>query len=249
MNLDEIIAEADGVAMDRGDLSMELPSEKTFLAQKLVIHKSNMAGKPVIMMTQMLETMKCRPRPTGAEVSDVANAVLDGTDCVMLASETADGLYPVKAVEVLAKVCLEAESCIDYPALFNSLHAVTPGPVTVPEAICCSAVETAEGTNAKLIVALTETGHTARLLAKYRPRTMILALASSDITVSQLSLIRGVVPVKVDSFRGTESVINKALATGKVWGYLSRGDVVVAVHGLMEEVAGHTNLLKVVVCP
>lgn len=249
INFDEILAECDGVMIARGDLGMEIPLEKVFLAQKMMIAKCNLAGKPVIVATQMLESMINAPRPTRAEVSDVANAVLDGCDCVMLSGESANGLFPVNAVEVLAKTCLEAESCLNYPALYNAIHAAVPSPLSVPEAVCCSAVETAEDTGAALIVALTETGHTARLLAKYKPRQIILAISASDINMSQLSCVRGVVPVKVDSFQGTESVINKALSAGKERGFIKTGDVVVCVHGIMEEVAGHTNLMKVVTCP
>eukprot|EP01054_Gregarina_sp_Poly1_P005254 Gregarina_sp_Poly_1__5253@NODE_2785_length_1719_cov_1360_739709_g1670_i1_p1_GENE_NODE_2785_length_1719_cov_1360_739709_g1670_i1NODE_2785_length_1719_cov_1360_739709_g1670_i1_p1_ORF_typecomplete_len516_score79_72PK/PF00224_21/1_6e146PK_C/PF02887_16/3_2e03PK_C/PF02887_16/5_9e30HpcH_HpaI/PF03328_14/1_1e03HpcH_HpaI/PF03328_14/0_00043_NODE_2785_length_1719_cov_1360_739709_g1670_i11231670 len=249
INFDEILRECDGVMIARGDMGMEIPLEKVFLAQKMMIAKCNVAGKPVIVATQMLESMINAPRPTRAEASDVANAVLDGCDCVMLSGESANGAFPINAVEMLTKTALEAESCLDIRKVFGAIHQAVSFPVSVPEAVCCSAVETGEDTNASLIVALTETGHTARLLAKYRPRQLILALAASDIVVSQLAFVRGVQAVKVDSFQGTDSVINKAINAGKERGLLKSGDVVVVVHGIMEEVSGHTNLMKVLSCP
>lgn len=249
INFDEILRECDAIMVARGDMGMEIPLEKVFLAQKMMIAKCNVAGKPIIVATQMLESMITAPRPTRAEVSDVANAILDGADCVMLSGESANGAFPLNAVDVLARTCLEAESCMDYPTWFRAIHEATPGPLTVPEAVCCSAVEAAEDTNASLIIALTETGHTARLIAKYKPKRLILAVAASDIVIAQLACVRGVVPVKVESFQGTESVIQKAVAAGKERGYIKTDDVVVAVHGIMEEVAGHTNLMKIVHCP
>eukprot|EP01055_Gregarina_sp_Pseudo9_P002050 Gregarina_sp_Pseudo_9__2049@NODE_241_length_3460_cov_2697_985092_g225_i0_p2_GENE_NODE_241_length_3460_cov_2697_985092_g225_i0NODE_241_length_3460_cov_2697_985092_g225_i0_p2_ORF_typecomplete_len516_score88_79PK/PF00224_21/9_8e146PK_C/PF02887_16/8_8e03PK_C/PF02887_16/3_8e28HpcH_HpaI/PF03328_14/1_6e03HpcH_HpaI/PF03328_14/0_0004_NODE_241_length_3460_cov_2697_985092_g225_i0841631 len=249
INFDEILRECDGVMIARGDMGMEIPLEKVFLAQKMMVAKCNVAGKPVIVATQMLESMINAPRPTRAEASDVANAVLDGCDCVMLSGESANGAFPINAVEMLSKTALEAESCQEYSRVFTAIHQSIALPMSVPEAVCCSAVETAEDTNATLIVALTETGHTARLLAKYRPRQLILALVASDIVVAQLAYVRGVQAVKIDSFQGTDSVIAKAIATGKERSYVKSGDVIVAVHGIMEEVAGHTNLMKVLTCP
>jgi len=248
LNFDEILAECDGVMVARGDMGMEIPLEKVFLAQKMMIAKCNLAGKPVITATQMLESMIKAPRPTRAEVSDVANAVLDGTDCVMLSGESANGSFPVSAVEVLARTCLEAEACLDYPSLFHAIHEAVPRPVSVPEAVCCSAVETAEDVNASLIIALTETGLTAKLIAKYRPRQLILALSSSD-AAAQLACVRGVISRQVPSFQGTDNVVADAMSDAKAFGLVHSGDSVVVVHGIMEEVAGHTNLMKVVAVP
>ncbi|EZG42626.1 pyruvate kinase [Gregarina niphandrodes] len=162
----------------RGDMGMEIPLEKVFLAQKMIISKCNLAGKPVIVATQMLESMINAPRPTRAEVSDVANAVLDGADAVMLSGESANGQFPVNAVRMLANTALEAESCLDYKALYKAIHSsvMAKGPVGVSEAIAASAVESAEDVNASVIVALTQTGYTARLLAKFKPRQMIIAV-------------------------------------------------------------------------
>jgi len=246
LNFDEILAESDGIMVARGDLGMEIPPEKVFLAQKMMIAKCNVAGKPVITATQMLESMTKNPRPTRAEVTDVANAVLDGTDCVMLSGETAGGQFPLQSVQVMAKVCLEAESCIDYPALYRAIHAAVPRPVSTPEAVACAAVETAEDVGATLILALTETGFTARLIAKYRPSQMILALSASDSAIRHLQVHRGVVTMHVPSFQGTDNVIRSAMQEAKELGLIEKGDLVVVVHGTKEEVAGGSNLMKVV---
>ncbi|CEL92797.1 unnamed protein product [Vitrella brassicaformis CCMP3155] len=246
MNFDAILAECDGVMVARGDLGMEIPPEKVFLAQKMMIAKCNVAGKPIITATQMLESMTKNPRPTRAEVTDVANAVLDGTDAVMLSGETAGGDFPLEAVQTMAKVCLESESCIDYPALFRALHMSVVRPVTTPEAVCSAAVETATDIEASLIIALTETGYTARLIAKYRPPQLVLALSASESTVKHLQVHRGCLCLKVPSFQGTDHVIRNALEAAKEMGLVVPGNSVVAVHGMKEEVAGSSNLMKVV---
>ncbi|KAF8817953.1 pyruvate kinase PyK1 [Cardiosporidium cionae] len=247
LNFNEILAEADGIMVARGDLGMEIPAEKVFLAQKMMIAKCNVAGKPVITATQMLESMTKNPRSTRAEAADVANAVLDGTDCVMLSGETASGLFPVEAVSVMAKICLEAEACIDYSQLYTAMVKAVPTPISTQEAVARAAVETAESINAALILALTETGYTAHLIAKYRPQQWIFALSASEYTVRNLVLHRGIFTYQVPSFQGTDHVIRNALEAAKALELVVPGDSVVAVHGIKEEIAGSSNLLKVVV--
>jgi len=248
-NFDAIVEASDGIMVARGDLGMEIPPEKVFLAQKMMIAKCNLKGKPVITATQMLESMVNLPRPTRAEASDVANAVLDGTDCVMLSGETAAGQFPLNAVTVMRRICEEAEAALDYESLYLSTREGVirgQGMVSPVESVCSSAVKAAIDSDCRLIIALTETGHTARLLAKYRPRAPIFAITASETTARQLLCVRGVVPMHTASFVGTDSVIQKALAQAKSDGMVNAGDFVVAVHGQKEECPGHANLMKIV---
>merc|ERR1712039_847367 len=248
-NFDAITEESDGIMVARGDLGMEIPPEKVFLAQKMMIARCNMVGKPVVTATQMLESMTGLPRPTRAEASDVANSVLDGTDCVMLSGETAAGKFPLNAVTIMRRICEEAEAVTDYDSLYLSLRLATLDKfqaMTPVESVCSSAVKATVDSNCPLIVALTETGHTARMIAKYRPKATILAISASESTVRQLMCVRGVVPMHTASFVGTDSVIQKALVRAKADGMAKAGDAVVAIHGQREECPGHSNLLKMV---
>merc|ERR1719394_1658286 len=251
-NIDDIIDASDGIMVARGDLGMEIPPEKVFLAQKMIIAKCNIVGKPVVTATQMLESMTGLPRPTRAEASDVANAVLDGTDCVMLSGETAGGKFPINAVTIMRRICEEAEAVIDYESLYLGLRMGTLKKfqaMTAVESVCSSAVKATIDAGCPLIVVLTETGHTARAIAKYRPKAPILAICASETTIRQLNLVRGVTPMLTASFVGTDSVIAKALDQAKAYGMVKPGDCVVAVHGQKEECAGQSNLMKMVVCP
>merc|ERR1712166_1266120 len=158
-NYDEIVAVTDGIMVARGDLGMEIPPEKVFIAQKWMIEKANIAAKPVVTATQMLESMIKTPRPTRAEASDVANAVLDGTDCVMLSGECANGDYPINAVSIMSKICVEAEKTINYKRIFADIKSYTPSPVSTAEAVAsalCSAV--LDQSDISLIIVLTESG-------------------------------------------------------------------------------------------
>lgn len=250
-NFDEIVKISDGIMVARGDLGMEIPPENVFVAQKMMITKCNLAGKPVITATQMLESMCGAPRPTRAEASDVANAVLDGTDCVMLSGETAAGGYPLDACTIMRKICQTTEEILDYGSLYlnTRLQVMAKGPMSPVEGVCSSAVKAAIDCEAKLIVALTETGATAVILAKYRPKAQILAITASETTQRHLHISRGVVPMLTASFVGTDSVIAKALKQAKEWGMVTTGDCVVAVHGTKEECPGSSTLMKMIVVP
>lgn len=250
--IDEIIDESDGIMVARGDLGMEIPAENVFLAQKMIIAKCNVKGKPVITATQMLESMTSLPRPTRAEASDVANSVLDGTDAVMLSGETAAGSFPNEAVDTMRRIVMEAEQFINYQALYANLRVSVMNQFTkIPsvEAVASSVVQTVVESNAPLIIALTETGHTALMIAKYRPACPILAVSASETTLRQLCYVRGIVPMLTASFVGTDSVITKAITKAKEDGMVKSGDMVVAVHGTREESAGNSNLMKMVTVP
>lgn len=248
-NFDDILANSDAFMVARGDLGMEIPIEKIFLAQKVMIYKCNIQGKPVVTATQMLESMIKSPRPTRAEATDVANAVLDGTDCVMLSGETAAGAYPEVAVRTMAKICVEAESTLDYGDVFKRIMQHSPVPMSPLESLASSAVKTANSATAALILVLTRGGSTARLVAKYRPGMPILSVvvpeiktdsfdwSCSDETPARHSLIvRGLVPVlsagsaRASDAETIEEALLFALEHAKSKGMCKHGDSVVALH-------------------
>lgn len=259
-NFDDILANSDAFMVARGDLGMEIPIEKIFLAQKVMIYKCNIQGKPVVTATQMLESMIKSPRPTRAEATDVANAVLDGTDCVMLSGETAAGAYPDLAVGTMAKICIEAESTIDYPDVFKRIMANAPVPMSPLESLASSAVRTANSAKAALILVLTRGGSTAKLVAKYRPGMPILSVVvpeiktdsfdwtCSDESPARHSLIfRGLVPVlhagsaRASHEESTEEALYFALQHAKTKGLCKEGDSVVALHRV-----GTASVIKIV---
>ncbi|CAL1695283.1 unnamed protein product [Somion occarium] len=256
-NFDEILKETDGVMVARGDLGIEIPASQVFYAQKMMIAKCNMAGKPVIVATQMLESMTYNPRPTRAEVSDVANAVLDGADCVMLSGETAKGSYPVQSVLMMAETCLLAEAAICYPPLFDELRGVTPRPTETVETVAIAAVAAAAEQNASAIVVLSTSGNTARLLSKYRPSTPIITVTRNQQTCRQLNLHRGCYPFWYPEPRGIEphqwqtdvdNRIRFGLRNALKLNLIKTGTTVVAVQGWKGGL-GHTNTLRILSVP
>lgn len=245
-NYDEILAKTDGIMVARGDLGMEIPIEKVFIAQKMMISRANLAGKPVVTATQMLESMITNPRPTRAECADVANAVLDGTDCVMLSGETANGDFPVDAVVMMRNTCVEAESVIDYDVSHDNMkHKMLNKEISAAEAIASSAVKTAKDVRAKALIILTETGTTARLIAKYRPHCPTLAITSVAATARQVNgFVSDCRSLLVDSMSDTDTLITLGLDWVRSNNIAARGDLVVCVFGSSEK-AGSTNLLRV----
>ena len=224
---------------------MEIPPEKVFIAQKWMIEKANLQGKPVITATQMLESMIKAPRPTRAEASDVANAVLDGTDCVMLSGETANGDYPLNAVTIMAKICVEAEKMIDYKRLYNDLKLYSSGALPTAEAVASAAVSTVLDLNIDLIIVLTDTGKIARYVAKYRPPVPILACSVNQSVVRQMNLSRGVIGYKIPSFEDTDNLLQLVIKTAKEMNLCKQGHKVITIHGTAEETPDESNIMKI----
>ncbi|KAI8073100.1 pyruvate kinase [Gongronella butleri] len=253
-NFDEILAETDGIMIARGDLGIEIPCERVFIAQKMMIAKCNLAGKPVACATQMLESMTYNPRPTRAEVSDVANAILDGADLVMLSGETAKGAYPVEAVKTMAATCSLAESVLCYPHLFNELRQLTPWPTETTETVACAAVSAAAEHNAGAIIVLSKSGTTARLVAKYRPTQPIVVVTRNAQTARQSHLSRGVFPFVYNEQpdpvwdKDVENRIRWGIIQGKKDGLLKPNDSVVVVQGWKGGL-GNTNTIRLLIAP
>ncbi|KAJ3404293.1 pyruvate kinase [Chytriomyces confervae] len=247
-NFDEILDVSDGIMVARGDLGVEVPVEQVARYQKMMIRKCNAAGKPVVTATQMLESMIVNPRPTRAEATDVANAVLDGSDCVMLSGETAKGSFPILAVEMMSKICREAEADINYSELYPQLRRQLVLPISISEAVASSAVKTSWDVHAALIIVLTQTGNTAQAICKYRPIAPVLAVTSSDQVARQCQVLRGIYPFVVDSMDGTDNIIHRAMLWGVKMGMARRGDPVVVTSGYLEAVTGSTNIMRVVKC-
>ncbi len=244
-HFEAILEAADGIMVARGDLGVEIDPEKVPLIQKRIIHLCNQAGKPVITATQMLESMVNSPRPTRAETSDVANAILDGTDAVMLSAETASGKYPVEAVAMMERIALDVETD---PHLRQKMFMPLPevaGWRSLPEAIAQAACRVAESLGAKAILAFTQTGKTATLVSKYRPAVPIYAVTPSQPARRRLALYRGVRSLRVDIEGSTEAQIDAVEASVLDSGLLQRGDVVVITMGSPVSAPGTTNLMKV----
>ncbi|WED26330.1 pyruvate kinase PykF [Vibrio sp. DW001] len=239
-NFDAILAASDGIMVARGDLGVEIPAEEVIFAQKMMIEKCNRARKTVITATQMLDSMINNPRPTRAEAGDVANAVMDGTDAVMLSGETAKGKYPVEAVTIMAQICNRTDRVLK-AELGDRLDSPR---LRITEAVCKGAVDTAEKLAAPLIVVATDGGKSARSVRKYFPTANILALTTNKKTAAQLVLTKGVRPVVVDSIANTDEfyVNGKELALNTGLG--KKGDIVVMVSGALVA-SGTTNTASV----
>mmetsp|Transcript_8070 Transcript_8070/g.9202 ORF Transcript_8070/g.9202 Transcript_8070/m.9202 type:complete len:503 (-) Transcript_8070:41-1549(-) len=244
-NYDDILDASDGIMVARGDLGMEILPEKVFLAQKWMVDKANLAGKPVITATQMLESMINNPRPTRAEASDVANAVLDGSDCVMLSGETAGGNYPLESVNIMARIASEAELMFDYERLYNDIRNHCPSPTLTAESIAAACASAALSQNIEIIIVLTDTGRIARLVAKYRPKQVILACSVSAHIVRQMNLSRGAKGFKVPSFQGTDHLLQVVIKAAKDLGLCKSGSKAITIHGTQEESPDESNVMEI----
>ena len=242
-NIDEIIQASDGIMVARGDLGVEIPPEEVPLAQKMLIRKCNEAGKPVITATQMLDSMIRNARPTRAEVTDVSNAIFEGTDCVMLSGETAVGKYPVKAVQVMDKIARRMEMAIDYQALLTTKLAMTRNKVA--EAICAAACQTTLDLNVNVILCSTRSGTTARQMSRFRPKATILALSPDPEVVRQLTLSWGVYALQVNEADTIEEMLAQAVTEAKARGLVSSGEITPIVAGVSVGKSGSTNLIQI----
>jgi pyruvate kinase len=207
--------------------------------QKMMIRKANRLGKPVITATQMLRSMVQNPRPSRAEVADIANAVLDGTDALMLSEESAVGSYPIQSVKTMAQVALETESILEPRSQFEGIAR------SVPEAISHAAVSLARDLQVKAFLIPTTSGSTVRMIARYRPAQPIIAISPEPNTVKALCLVWGVHPVLVPAYRSTDAMVRLAQAKARSLGYVKRGDLVAITAGLPLHKAGTTNLITV----
>ena len=241
-NLDEILQVSDGLMVARGDLGVEIPTEDIPIVQKQMIKKCNALGKPVITATQMLDSMMRNPRPTRAEVTDVANAIYDGTDAIMLSGETAAGKYPVEAVKVMAAIAKRIEETLDYDTILRSKGLNN---TNVTDAISYATCTTAKSLTASGIVTSTSSGYTARMVSKFRPKTPIIAATPNERTSRQLSLSWGVYTVMCEQAENTDDLIDNSIEASKNEGYIHEGELVVITTGVPTGVSGTTNLIKV----
>jgi pyruvate kinase len=238
-HLDGILQNVDGIMVARGDLGLEIAQERIPAMQKMMIREANLLGKPVITATQMLRSMVWNPRPTRAEVADIANAILDGTDALMLSEETAAGDYPLQAVKVMAQVAEETETILEPRQRFSGLKK------TVPEAISLGAISLARDLQVKAFLIPTTSGSTARLIARYRPQQPIIAVSPEPQTVKNLCLVWGVYPVLIKGFKSTDEMVRSLQTKALELGFVKRGDLVAITAGLPLHQAGTTNMITV----
>ncbi|NLE96047.1 MAG: pyruvate kinase [Dehalococcoidia bacterium] len=242
-NIDEIIDAADIVMVARGDLGVEVPLRRVPIEQKRIVAKCNAIGKPVIVATQMLESMVFSPRPTRAEASDVANAIFDGADAVMLSEETATGGYPVQAAGTMAAIAVEAAGALPYHTFLSEKEGdAVPQP---DDAISFAAVHIAEQIGANAILAFTTSGSTAMRVAKYRPKCPVLAITTSERVLRRLALVWGLTPVLTEEYQSMEELYAKGSDLARMSGVAQPGDIVVMTAGIPFAVAGNTNILKI----
>ncbi len=241
-NLDEILKVSDGIMVARGDLGVEIPTEDIPVVQKMMIKKCNELAKPVITATQMLDSMMRNPRPTRAEVTDVANAIYDGTDAIMLSGETAAGKYPVESVKIMATIAKRTEQTLDYN---NLLNQNSKNNSTVTDAISHATCSTAVDLDASAIITSTSSGHTARMVSKFRPKCPIVATTNDEKVMRRLALTWGVYSIKSADSKNTDEVIENSIEAARSANYINNGELVVITAGVPVGISGTTNLIKV----
>lgn len=242
-NIDEIIKVSDAIMIARGDLGVETPIEHIPVIQKMIIEKCNLTEVPVITATQMLDSMIVNPRPTRAEVSDVANAVLDGTDAIMLSGETAAGAHPVEAVKVMMQIATASEDSIDYDQMFKKISKVQDHNIT--NAVSYASCSTARYLGAKAIICPTYSGRTAKLISMFRPSIPIIATTSNIKTQRQMQLYWGVIPILMKVETSSDVLFYKSVELSKSMKLVKPNDIVVLTAGVPLGVAGTTNLMKI----
>ncbi len=243
-NIDEIIEVSDGIMVARGDLGVEIPAEEVPIVQKMIIKRCNQVGKPVITATQMLDSMIRNPRPTRAEATDVANAIFDGTDAIMLSGETAAGKYPVESVKTMASIATTTENALDYKSLLRTKTAeISQYGVTF--SVSHATVNTAMELEASAIITATNSGFTARKVAMFRPQAPIIAATYSQEVRRKLTLVFGVESLLMEEANTTDEIFEEALRVAQDFGHVEPGDLVVITAGVPVGISGTTNLMKV----
>ena len=242
-NIEEILKASDGIMVARGDLGVEVEADEIPLIQKLLIKKCNIAGKPVITATQMLDSMMRNPRPTRAEVTDVANAILDGSSATMLSGETAAGKYPIESVKMMHRIAITTEESLDYSELLRSTASMTQ--LSTTNAIGKATCTTAQDLEAAAIIASTQSGYTSKAISKFRPKAPIIAVTTTETVRRKLALEWGVYPVLAPQSHTTDEVIDYAINAAMDNKYVREGDLVLITAGIPVGLAGTTNMMKV----
>ncbi|MBP0724046.1 pyruvate kinase [Bacillus sp. RG28] len=242
-NIDEILEVSDGLMVARGDMGVEIPPEEVPLVQKSLIKKCNVLGKPVITATQMLDSMQRNPRPTRAEASDVANAILDGTDAIMLSGETAAGTYPVESVAMMNSIALRMEKSLQYDELYAKRQKENKG--TITDAIGQSVAATALNLEVAAIITPTESGYTAKMISKYRPKAPILAITHDERINRRLALVWGVETSMTEKANSTDEMLESAMNSAQNANFVHNGDTVIITAGIPVGETGMTNLMKI----
>ncbi|QZY55026.1 pyruvate kinase [Crassaminicella profunda] len=242
-NIDKIIEVSDGIMVARGDLGVEIPTEQVPLAQKMMIQKCNHVGKPVVTATQMLDSMMRNPRPTRAEVTDVANAIFDGTDAIMLSGETAAGKYPIDAVKTMANIAKTTEDALDYKAILREKSVGKN--ISITDAVSHATCTSAQDLGASAIITATSSGHTARMVSKFRPKAPIIASTTNEKVVRRLLLNWNVYPIMTAEGDSTDEIFDSSVKKALETGYIKGGDLVIITAGVPVGVAGSTNTIKV----